>query len=261
MSSSWQAQWDENEQAYYYYNTETDETTWDQPEDYVAPTDHESEHHDNSSYYSEDAQSYHNAEEDETESVLREWRLHPEHDQACTLEHFQEDYGEDDAKEYWQDALPMRPNEHGVVLTEMEFMEDLGDEDGAAAFAAAPTEFDPDSISNFDADSGRDLSADDGRTKVNFWREKRKEDIEKQKNGTTNNDDDAGESVGYSIDVDDKRAIGLGGGLDADIPAVEASANEQSSDWMECWDQTHQAYVLVFHLSLTMVLLLLLLPQ
>lgn len=132
----------------------------------------------------------------------------------------------------------MRPDSHGTVLTQDEFMEDQGDDEGSKAWDLAPTVFDPDSVPsiNIDPISGEQLSLTTACAKVNYWRRHRinlktqNEDIEPEK-----------AAVGYSIDTD---VPTVGKGINSDVPDVPFEDTNQVDvnwPWMECWDQTHQA--------------------
>jgi len=161
----WTAHWDDSSQAYYYENVVTGETTWDQPTDYDAEEQ-------------DDGGSYHSAAQSPTHGESSfgavEWRLHPEHDTACLFADFVAEYGEADGSSYWDDALPMRPTTDGTVLTQQEFFDDFGDAAGLAAWEAAPTTFDPDTVNNVDPD-GSDMSAASAQEKVQYWRHKREQ--------------------------------------------------------------------------------------
>ena len=159
--SEWDAHWDENSQAYYYSNSITGETTWDQPSDYVPP----------GADQASAAADVATAAADVVSAV--EWRMHPEHDTACCFTDFVEEYGESDGQAYWEDAIPMRADANGTVLTQDEFFADYGDDGGLAAWEAAPVEFDPNTVHNFDDATGTDLSAEPAKVKVKFWRDKR----------------------------------------------------------------------------------------
>ena len=163
--SDWEAHWDEASQAYYYSNNITGETTWDQPADYVPPdAAHVADH---------DAAGSAGAAAADSGLGAVEWRMHPEHDTACCFTDFVDEYGESDGQAYWEDAIPMRADANGTVMTQDEFLADYGDDGGLEAWEAAPMAFDPNSVHNFDDATGTDLSAEPAKVKVRFWRDKR----------------------------------------------------------------------------------------
>ena len=120
MADQWEALWDESSQLYYYYNSVTEETTWDKPDGFVEPQA-------DGGVAAGDAATSPTHDEP---TGPQEWRLHPEQDTGCTLASFIKDYGEAEGNSYWEDAMPMRPSEDGTLLTQDEFFEDLGDEAG-----------------------------------------------------------------------------------------------------------------------------------
>ena len=73
-----------------------------------------------------------------------EWRLHPQRAEGCCLEDFVHDFGEADGKVKWDVAEPMRPDEHGVLMTLQDFVEEHGQEEGTELWSEAPELFDAD---------------------------------------------------------------------------------------------------------------------
>ena len=94
MSSNWVAHWDDGSQAYYYENTTTGETSWEQPADYVPP---EQEEHQETGATEDDALS---SSVHSTAQAAVEWRMHPEKDTACALSDFIAEYGDSDGNAY-----------------------------------------------------------------------------------------------------------------------------------------------------------------
>ena len=75
-------------------------------------------------------------------SGAQEWRCHPQHHEACTKGDFVRYFG-NDAIEQWKNAQQMRPDGHGVLMTQTEFLEEHGETEGMGLWENAPSKFDP----------------------------------------------------------------------------------------------------------------------
>lgn len=77
-----------------------------------------------------------------TNSKAIRWRLHPHKHEACCYEDFLREFGEEEGLILWNSATEMRPDEHGLLMSRKEFLEDHGAE-GAEMWNAAPELHDP----------------------------------------------------------------------------------------------------------------------